>query len=626
MFRELPGLRGPAPVGVIVRRPAFRSVHATVAISRRALARRESPADTSLQDEQSRPMRAAYRCAKWPRAGALAAFLFVILSMAPACRTARSTHAGEVRVLRAGQHWESKGLELTAAEERMIDAHAHFAAGVVRELEDATEAALVHYQAALEKDPENEELTLDVIRKLVELRRLEDARRLLERATRSPDTSGMLWGLLGTIYSLQGNPDDATAAHQEAIRRMPGNIQSYQNLAQIYLEAGQATNALAVLEKAAHVPEADTTFLIVLANTLGVLQQTRDPAVGNLRPRIIALLDRAAAQEPEEPEEILRLADLYQLFGEGTKSIPLYERLLASDPDLPGLRERLAQIYLQQDNRDKAVEQLRALAVNQPGNPLPHYFLGVLALEAKQFQDASDAFNRVLVLRPDNQAIYFELAVAHLSNQKPEEALSILKRARDRFRPSFQLEFYSALASMDLERYEDAIRHFTAAEVIAGATAPDYLTPVFYFQSGVAHERAKRLDDAAVQFLKAIELKPDFADALNYLGYMWAEVGTNLERAHELIQKAVEIEPDNAAFLDSLAWVLHQMGRSEEALPHQVRAVELTKEPDATLLEHLGDIYQRIGKIDEARKAWQRALEVVPKPEVEKKLRETAAE
>jgi hypothetical protein len=36
-----------------------------------------------------------------------------------------------------------------------------------------------------------------------------------------------------------------------------------------------------------------------------------------------------------------------------------------------------------------------------------------------------------------------------------------------------------------------------------------------------------------------IEVNPNNASALNYLGYMWAERGQNLTEAHDLIEKAV---------------------------------------------------------------------------------------
>ncbi len=561
--------------------------------------------------------------------GRPAVLLFLALLLAaggltPGCRSSQ-TASSEPQIVRPGKSWRTPSRRLTAQDERTIEAHARFSAGIIAELENDIEGALAHYRAAIQNDPENEELTLDIARKFIEMRRLEDARQLLESSARRRDASGLVWGLLGSVYTLQGNPDAAIRANQQAIRRMPAEISAYQNLAQIYVEAGQATNALAVLEQAAAQPDADSAFLILLANTLGVLQQLDDPAVGNLRPRILELLDRAAALEPEDPVEILRLADLYQLLDQTEKSLPLYQHLIETDPDLPGLRERLTDVYLRLDDREKAVEQLRILANSQPANPLPHFYLGMLALDARRFDEAIAAFSRVLVLRPDNPAIYYELAIAHLSHDQPEQALDILARARARFRPSFQLEYLSALANLELQRYSEAIRNFTAAEVIGGATAPERLTALFYFQSGVAYERANDYDDAAVQFQRAIELQPDFAEALNYLGYMWAEQGMNLDHAHDLIRRAVEIEPDNDAFLDSLAWVLHQMGRSDEALPHQLRAIELSEEPDPTLYEHLGDIYLRLGRPHEAREAWLKAQSVEPKPELERKLRELDA-
>ncbi len=552
--------------------------------------------------------------------------LAVVLALAPGlgCRTASSssTPPGTPRpqVLRPGQSLDPSRLELNADEERQAEAHARFAAGLVEELASDPEAALAHYRVAIENDPANEELLLDVISKLVELKRFSEAKPLLEKAAARPAASGLVWAWLGTVHRLSGNPTAAIAANQEAIRRTPRNLGGYQNLAQIYLEGGQIVDAVAVLEEASRQPEVDSGFLLVLATALGTLHQLKDPAIGDLRPRVLGLLDRTAARNPDRPADLLRLADLYQLFGEGAKSLPFYQKLLETHPDMPGLRERLAEIYLRTDDKAQAAEQFRALSLRQPSNPLPHYYLGVLALEAKHYEEAVAAFNRVLVLRPDNEAIHLDLALAHLSYRRPQDALGVLDRARAKFRSSFHLEYYSAAALTDLKRPEDAIKHFTAAEVIAGATDPEQLTAGFYFQSGIAYERAKRFDDASVQFEKSIELKPDFAEALNYLGYMWAEQELNLPRAHELIRKAVELEPDNEAFLDSLAWVLHQMNRTEEALPYQIRAVELAKEPDVTLYDHLGDIYLRLGKSDEARAAWKKALEIEPKPEITRKL------
>src|SRR5207237_2536378 len=134
-------------------------------------------------------------------------------------------------------------------------------------------------------------------------------------------------------------------------------------------------------------------------------------------------------------------------------------------------------------------------------------------------------------------------------------------------------EYLTALAFTRQKGYAEAVQHFTAAEVIAMARDTNRLDAVFYFEAGSAHERKGDYEQAEKYFEKSLQLSPDFAEALNYLGYMWAEHGLKLDRARELIEKAVKAEPKNAAYLDSLAWVLFKLNQPQEALPYVLKAV-----------------------------------------------------
>jgi Flp pilus assembly protein TadD len=98
---------------------------------------------------------------------------------------------------------------------------------------------------------------------------------------------------------------------------------------------------------------------------------------------------------------------------------------------------------------------------------------------------------------------------------------------------------------------------------------------------------------------KAIELNPQNAPALNYLGYTWAEMGVQLDEAEKLIVRALKIEPNDGFFIDSLGWVYFQRGEYAKAVEQLERAVELTVD-DPVIIEHLGDAYEKIGRTEQA--------------------------
>ena len=164
------------------------------------------------------------------------------------------------------------------------------------------------------------------------------------------------------------------------------------------------------------------------------------------------------------------------------------------------------------------------------------------------------------------------------------------------------------------------MRHFTAAETMARSNNPARLDRQFYFQIGAACERAHQYKRAEDYLQKCIDMGPDDAEALNYLGFMWADRGEHLPKARAYIEKACKLEPNNAAYLDSLGWVLFKLNQPQAALPWLVKAVELSPEPDATILDHLGDVYLSLRQLGKAMENWKKSLAVEPNDEVKKKL------
>jgi tetratricopeptide (TPR) repeat protein len=228
-----------------------------------------------------------------------------------------------------------------------------------------------------------------------------------------------------------------------------------------------------------------------------------------------------------------------------------------------------------------------------------------------------------MLLNPDFESAYYKLADAQIFGDRAGDALETLQKLRQRFpahAKSFSTEFLAGLACGHLKDYTNAVGHFTSAEISARAGETNQLTEGFYFQFGAACERLGDLEQAERYFQKSLEISPNFAEAQNYLGYMWAEHGTNLDRARDLIEKAVKAEPKNDAYLDSMAWVLFKLNQPKEALDYILKAIQNAEEQDATVYDHLGDIYSALGQTDKAQEAWRKSISLEPNETIRRKL------
>ena len=556
----------------------------------------------------------------------------VVLALAAAllggCATSSPPSASGNQADRSGA--EQADYSSSAAIKARTESHARYAAAILHEQNDELELALREYYHAALADPGNESLVLEASGKMLRFRAGEKpdeksaetrdkAIELLKKAAAQPKAGGAIFARLGLAYSMAGEKDLAMEANRKAIRKMPASLAGYQYLAQIHLQNGQTEAGLKVLDEAAKQPGTDAAFLIDLAETYVAFG--RAGSMETVRTRALDALQRAAALQPTNLVHLQRLADGFSVLGETDRAAECYLKLVEKLPNVTPLRDRLVELYLRKQDRTNAALHLRAVIRESPANPQTHYLLGSLLFEDKNPKEAAECFRKTTLLSPNFEPAYYDLAAAQMNSEQPREALETLAKARGKFQQTFLGEYYTALAYGGLKDYTNALKHLTSAEIIARATATNRLTREFYFQFGRIFEQAQRFKEAETYFRKTLELSPDFTVALNYLGYMWADRGENLDEARVMIEKAVKLEPKNGAYLDSLGWVLFKLGQPAEALPWILKAIEHNEEQDATLYDHLGDIHAALNQPDKAREAWRKSLAIDPNEKVEKKLR-----
>ena len=511
-----------------------------------------------------------------------------------------------------------------AQEQHQVEAHAHYAQGMIFDMDNQPDKANEEFSAAALADPANEELVLELTRRYARAGQSDKALPFLEKAAAVPGASAAVFSQLGMVYAQMGKTSAAVAATEKAIKLDPRSLTPYGNLFLINLQANRESDALKVLEQAGKNTNADAEYLVNLGGLYGAFAAHNNKLTNEAVTNGVAVLKRAAKTPDLDPQVSLKMAEAYGLLGSTADAAQVYQGLLAKYGAQPALRDelrsKLADLYLRAHDSKKAKEQLEAILRDNPANAQANYLLGNLAVDEKKPAEAIDYFERTVALNEQFEQAYYDLANTQINLDKPRDALGTLTRARALFPDSFLNQFYTGLAYTKAKDFTNALSRFSAAEKIAQTTETNRLNGYFYFEAGAAFEQAGNYEQACDFFEKSLKLAPNFAEALNYYGYMMADRGLKLDQARVMIEKAVKLQPTNAAFLDSLGWVLFKQGKAQQGLVQVRKAVDLSDQPDPTLLDHLGDIYTALKQPDKARDAWQKSLALEPNDAIRKKL------
>ncbi len=127
---------------------------------------------------------------------------------------------------------------------------------------------------------------------------------------------------------------------------------------------------------------------------------------------------------------------------------------------------------------------------------------------------------------------------------------------------------------------------------------------------GAVYVGLGHLEQAAASYSRALQIKPDFAEAHNNLGDVLKSLG-RLDEAVASCRKALQIRPDYAEAHSNLGDVLNCLGKPEEAVASYGRALQI--KPDFVVaLNNLGAALNDLGKPEEAVSSLTRALQIQP--------------
>lgn len=466
--------------------------------------------------------------------------------------------------------------------------------------------------AMVERAPDQRALNFQYAQVLTKLGRGNESRQYLERAVAVDPTFGPAIMQLLDMYQQENEWARAAALLQPLAEEEPMNLEIQRQQAFFYLRAGDARAARDRFRALVAADPKDDRSLFYLAESLNDLEEYAEAE---------AIFKRLLATDPKDVDVIssygLSLAG-QKKWDEASKA---FQQLLTVG-DLPEhtsalARTQLAYIDLQKGNYGTAVETARTIFVfrDKPNTQAINIALEALRRQKKVEETATllEPLVQKFPQDPFVNARYIE-ALARAGEKGKAAQHAALQTKLGTRNTIAAAEAYIAAGDTPA-----AVAHIRAA---VGAK-PDELD--LQFQLGSVLERAGDQKGAEEAFLKLLAKEPEHAPTLNYLGYMWAESGKNLEKAHEMLVRAVTKDPNNGAYVDSLGWVYFRLGNLELAEKYLIDATSLVPR-DATVHEHLGDVLAKRGDMERALKAYRTAISLDPDAKEVDKIRSKIAE
>jgi len=415
----------------------------------------------------------------------------------------------------------------------------------------------------------------------------------------------------------------------------PDDVEATERLGQMLMDADRNTQALDVLKKIpAEKRSPDALYL--MGRVQGALGM-RKAAIGNLK--------KAVAMDPEFTEAMVELAYQYEVMKDYVAAEKTYTAILDMDA-FPEARLRLVNLNLKLNNPDRALQialdgphaksfilDSTLMFINEgfyaqgstvldmlaTGDQVPaeyYFYKAVIADEGEK--DPAKAMEYLEKVSKDDKlyphALRFKAQIYHAQGDM-QKALAIAAEGKKLFPDGaifYILESFLLKNEGDLTGAEAALRQ--GLDRLPG-------NPELCYELAMLLDQTDRRPEALTLMERVLRTHPDYANALNYVGYTLAEENRELERALVLVEKAAALDPESGFILDSVAWVHYRMKNYDKAWENIQYAVDMVDD-DPTIWEHYGDIAKALGKTKEARKGYNFALKFQnPHPEeIRKKL------
>jgi len=400
---------------------------------------------------------------------------------------------------------------------------------------------------------------------------------------------------LSAAHLRKNNIQQAESLFKKALENHPEDIQAHLALAGFYSSTKRPRDTETYLLKAFDLAPADSRSLYSLANFY--LTQKKTSEAENV-------FKEAISRKPKEREPRWGLAQFYLQQGEIDTEIETLNELLRSFPDDDAAKLRLAMISLSREDETKAEEYTRSVLKSNDTNAQAHYMLGTILRKRQDFDKALEEFESAIKLNASLAPAYLEKANLLLMRgdlDECENTLQTILQLNKNYLPA-----RGALAKLLVIRQNprDALQQ--AQEVLeAMPNNEDAL--------GARAEALRlldRLDESKKDWIKLSEMQPQNAAYWYHLGAVEA-VKKEDRSALTHFRKAVELKPDFINAINDIVYI-HLKKKQYDTALSELDRLDNEKSPQDEIHRFRGQVYLANDDHSSAENEWRKAIELNP--------------
>jgi len=287
-----------------------------------------------------------------------------------------------------------------------------------------------------------------------------------------------------------------------------------------------------------------------------------------------------------------------------TDSLIILSELLINDSLNTKLLVNRAELYLKRGKIDPALRDLQLALELTPNDPDLFVLLSDIYFVLGQTDNSIAALKKSIRLNPDNYIPYLKLSETYLLLNNPKVAIQYANEAINIDRKNAESYYIKAMALLENRDTSSAILNLG---ISANLNKDNYMT---YMQLGAIH--TKRNDTLSkINFIKALDTKPNDERALYYLG-MYYQEHSDFDKAIETFITISEYYPENKRIYYNMGYIyLVEFSDFENAKIMFQKAISINPRY-VEAVYNLGRTLEAMGDYKGARVQYKKSLELLP--------------